>query len=80
MRVRSVHPRTGVDSETQRLNFSDRLDRLLLELDSWQGELRVDVARAELRGFQELAGDLRRLTTRVDLVFTTGRALVRARR
>jgi hypothetical protein len=51
-----------------RLDFAGQLSRLLDELDTWQGELRCDVTRAELRGLHLLACDLRKLNRRVDRV------------
>jgi hypothetical protein len=65
--------RAFIDVETRRLNFEGQRERLVDELNAWRGELRVDIARAEQRGFRQLAGDLRALAKRVDAVLEAAR-------
>ena len=62
---------TGVGD--RQLNTSAQISRLLPALETWRGELAADIQRAELRGFRELAGDLRALARRVDAVLEAAR-------
>src|SRR5207247_1033563 len=64
----TVAVKTANEATIARLNLHTHLDRLVQELNAWQGELRLDIPRAEVRGLPQLAGDLRRLLGRVERV------------